>query len=672
MASSVHGVGLDGTAVDTGRMSDAERMTLFVGAGISVPSGAPDFWSLRNAFLVPLIGQQEAERLSSDLLSPELTFDALDDGRPVTRRLIRAAIWHACERTRPGPNHTAVARLGASGATVWTTNFDTLIERAARRAGIPATVVAAPQAPEVGRRAEAGGVLLLKPHGSFPFTGDPPVEPREHDYELLFRSGDVWAEPEAEWIRRLEADIADHDVHLFGYRGADLDIVPVLMRLLPTARSVNWWEVAGATESLERLESRFGSLGDHVRVRPGDPSAALQDLAAAMTGEFDRASVEPMGADPAPPTVPRTWTARAALVGQFRGAAAARRAYAMAVLADPVALKRPAALRLLRSTGFDRPAAGWILVRLLGWALEHPREDQTVLWELYATFVDAQPPSTSTPRQIARLLDGPAGGSPAMRVRAGSLLKRLGALERSADLLAGVLSDLRTTEPDPRLEAMASYNLAWVRRQQWELTGRAELSTRFAERLAHIGFNWAAWLQLDDALLALGRGDDATAGHLLDGPFLLYARSRLRHPMYLADETLVRALLRWHREGPAAAEPLIRAALVIAEQAYGRTGTSALEARLVLADALGAQGMRAAAVTALDEAEWATSSPLMLQRIALVRARQAQGRQELERLAGSRTDVAVPLIALTAAALLGRPTEGGPVVSADLPLPGLV
>ena len=658
-----------------GDAEDIDRVTLLVGAGISVPSGAPSFWDLRNAFLRPLVGEDEAEAVGTELLSPELLFDALDDDRCETRRMIRAAMWQACERTRPGPNHTAVARLAAAGARVWTTNFDTLVERAAARADVALRVVAPPDDPSSVPAKPDGPPVLLKVHGTFPYTGDPPREPVHHDYDLLFRSSDVWVEPGRRWIERLRGDVTDRDVHVFGYRGADLDVVPVLLRLLPAARSVHWWELADKVEDLARLRRRFGALGEHVEVHAGDPSAALQELAVALTGDFDRTPVDRPDTPPITAPVPETWTAKAALHGQFRGAATARRDYAQAVLRDPLPLKGPAALRLLRSTGFDRERPGRLMLWTLAHALDHtPATSRSSLWDLYATLADARPVTATTERHVARLLHGPASDRPGTRIRAASMLKRVGDLPRAAELLGRALDTLTEQHgPEQRLEAMAAYNLAWTHRHAWALRDRERVTARYAERLDHLGFNWGAWLGLDDALLALAMGDVDEAGRRLADPFLDYARTRQRHPMYIADEAVVRALHAWHQEGPGAARPWAQEALRVALHAFGRAGTSTTEARLLLADLQRVEGRPEESGRTLDAIDAVAVSPLLKARAAVLRAAVDDDRAALGRLAETERRAGRHLLARSASRCAGNPSRADdPLIHPDLPLPGLV
>lgn len=656
----------------------AEDLTLFVGAGISVPSGAPDFRALRDLFLRPLIGDdvtpEELEELGMDRFTPELLFDALDDGREVTRRMIRRAMWQACERCMPGPNHAAVALLGAAGARVWTTNFDTLIERAAVRLGIPCTVIAAPDdARRAERERRPGTLVLLKVHGSFPYTGDPAVEPEEHDYSLLFRATDVWRTVGQGWEEQLGRDLDGRDVRLFGYRGADLDLIPPLLAHLPAARGTVWWETTKALDNAEILRRRFGRTSERIRIRVGEPSDALIALAEERSGR----SLPPAARRTPPPVdvpVPRTFTARAAVRGQFVGAAAARRAYAGALVRDPWALKPGAALRIVRSAGYDIPAVNAAFVRALrvaAWVA--PNALPASVWELYAMFVDARRLARSDRRDLVLLANAPVAASAGLLIRVASKEKRIGLLSQAAGHLHEAFAELRERErPAPALEAMATYNLAWIERQRWRPEARSSLLEDYsAERMASIGFNWAAWLFLDDALLALDRGDVETAAAKLDDPFLSFARGWIDHPAFRADEAQACALLAWHRGAADVAKRLDDSFGFALRSTGGRLGFTAIDTLVLLAERERVLGRRAGMEAHLRRAAHATRSTLQRARIALVRAAAAEEPSGLEAVARTAEADGLGLVAASARAALSGTRPGGAPAAPGVPLAGL-
>jgi len=635
-------------------------VTLFVGAGISVPSGAPDFRRLRDFFLTPIIGNR-AENIDMTHLSPEQIFDALDDGRRRFRSDVRAAMWWECEAREPNANHYAVAALGAAGARVWTPNFDTLIERAAQRLGVQWYVVT----PESSRSdtpaaVPPGALVLFKPHGSFPFTGDPPQEPPAHDYPLLFRASDVWTELSGQWRERLVSDISGRDLHLFGYRGADLDIVPVLARAIPHARTVEWWERAEEPESVSRLRVLFADAA-RFRVRVGDPSAALQQLASpVLPAQLPRSRQLPR--QPSRMRVHYTNTTRASVVGQFRGAGAARYYYARALLLDPRPLRRSAAWHLLRSAGFDIRVVGAAIIvalRSLTRISRFTRSRRT--WELFAALVDAQPLRPCDRRDLRRLENAPESDRAEIQIRLASKRKRTGELAAARAHAERALSDIyRSTEARPRLEAMTVYNLAWILRQQWDVRERSQLVERYRDRLAHIGFNWAAWLRLDDALMALSLGDIAGAEGALSDPFLRYATDLIGHPMYTTDDQLARTLLRWCARGPAGVESEL-AAVYRSERSGRWPPYRATNTLLLLADHARATGDAARMDGYLAQALRSLSS---LQRTQgeLVAAVAREDERALSGLRKNAEDARFGLILATLDAVHRTPEHGRAIV----------
>ncbi|MDO8185538.1 SIR2 family protein [Conexibacter sp. JD483] len=646
-------------------------MTLFVGAGVSVESGAPDFKRLRDIFLRPLVGPGACAEIGVDQFAPELLFQALDDGREETRERVRRTMWQECEPHRPGPNHHAIARLGAAGARVWTTNFDTLIERAASIDGIPCRVIAATASP-AGAVARPGELLLLKPHGSFPQSGDPPREPRVHDYPLLFRSTDVWRELGGTWLERLREDCAGRDVRLFGYRGADLDVVPALLRGLPGATRVEWWEFDDAAghgrANAAQLQARFGPA---TMVRLGAPSQALQQLSAGS----DSRPLPPLVAPPDPGPLPvsplvATWSLKAVADGQFRGSAHARRAYARALLSDPWVLRPRALSRLLRSAGYDLRPVGAAELALLRVALRLPRvRDAFEPWRMYATLLDAQPQRPGDERDLARLRGSRHAGSADLLVRLSSKLKRDGQLTAAAADAQSALDELRRRErPQPLLEAMAAYNLAWIERQRWQPARRREVVAAYGERMPHIGFNWAAWLHLDDTLLALCEGRVADARERLSDPFVRFARERIAHPSYLADEQLANVLLDWHEHGPGGVAGRLEQVLRF-DGTVGRRAPSfnAVDTLVLLAEHARVVGDRSRCERLLGDAARRTRSRLQLRRITLVGAAAADDAAALDALAH---DPEAGLVAATASALSGG-SGRGLAVTAAAPLPAL-
>jgi hypothetical protein len=560
-------------------------ITLFVGAGISRNSGLPDFRQLRDFFLRPILGE-EVEKIEMADLSPEQIFDALDDGLPATREAIRRAMWRACEPHEPNRNHYALALLGRAGASVWTPNFDTLIERAAQRLGVSWSTRASEL--EQPPPARAHELIVNKVHGTFPYRGDPPSEPPRHDYPLLFARSQLWGPLGDGWVSPLTDSIEGHRVFVLGYRGADLDIMPVLLTELRKAVEVEWWE--SDPENHARLTELFAGF-PHIRIQAGDPSARLRELSTAFGGA---SAVVP---DDDPPGADWTYAddytgrvshrVKASVLGQFRGSSYARSQLLRSILFDPAPLRSDSALTLTRSVGFDRPLAGTVLVRILGLALRFKRfKNQEKLWETYAAILDALPLRRADERDLRRLTDSPFAKRGALLVRVASKCKRMGQLDIAADAAERAQADLRSlTTPRPALEAMTAYNLLWIYRQQWNVAARQKLLATFRDRLAHIGFNWLGWIGLEEALFELSVGNPEKAHAILENPRMRYVR-RIDHPLFMFDDGLAKILIDWTQSGPAGIDNRL-AELIARHRRRGRLyrgAYSRVNALLLLAD----------------------------------------------------------------------------------------
>ncbi|HEY0168979.1 MAG TPA: SIR2 family protein [Jatrophihabitans sp.] len=143
-----------------------------------------------------------------------------------------------------------IAASLAAGATVWTANADGLIEKAYQELGSDLSVVSWPDDPHVEDR-------LLKLHGSVTTS------------RYLFTSEQVVRPLAPAWARRLQDDIDGRDLIMFGYAGADLDVRPVLAKVMDRARSISWvcpdWE-------REQLLDRYPVLAAPGNELVGGPS----------------------------------------------------------------------------------------------------------------------------------------------------------------------------------------------------------------------------------------------------------------------------------------------------------------------------------------------------------------------------------------------------------------
>jgi hypothetical protein len=600
-----------------------------------------------------------------DELSPEQVFDALDDGREETRWALRREMWWECEPKEPNANHHTVAAMLAAGVSAWTPNFDTMIETAARRQEIGIQVVVP------GDDLDTLGPTLYKPHGTFPFPGDPPREPARHDYDLLFQASRVWL-LEEDWAKKLVADIRGREVFLFGYRGADPDLTPVLLDVFDQARGVTWWELPGS--NLERLEELL--RGTKVKLEPGNPTDALLELGHAIAPHTIPTTPErePLRR-PTVETFQLSNVSKAKLLGQLRGAAVARWYLAKALLFDRGARKRPLMLKLLRSVGYDIPWMRTPILAVLSGLLRVPRvREDSRLAEMYATLLDSRPRRRSDRRAITRLRATPSADRPEILTRIASIEKLHGDLEAASEDAEKSLTQLRHRRL-PALEAMTVYVLAWTYRQRGEFQHRAKIVGRYEDRMPHIGFNWAAWLNLDETLVELHAGQATKARELMESPFMGYARRLIRHPMFRIDDDLTDALVRWHEQGPGGIDVLVGEILSRHPiRRFGHPSFTALDTLIVLADHARATGDLNGMRHHLKRARSRTTSALQMAEAELVEVAASANPHRLSSLREEAMRQGFGLIARNVAAIVasleGREQAGSVVYRPELPLAG--
>lgn len=205
---------------------EAGDLFVFAGAGISfpMPSNLPVFWRIRDAVLHDLglveyvEGHVDAEHDKVSVahgLLPEPFVQSLVGAGVDVETWLFAVLGGAV----PNTVHRVLAELAASGARVWTVNFDHLIEEAA---GGSLEVTAWPSSPRPGAD-------LMKPHGTL-------------GGRLIVTAEQVLARLEDAWLEQLRADVSGRTVVFVGYSGNDLDFRPVWDDVLQAAAHVLWFD----------------------------------------------------------------------------------------------------------------------------------------------------------------------------------------------------------------------------------------------------------------------------------------------------------------------------------------------------------------------------------------------------------------------------------------------
>jgi hypothetical protein len=211
------------------RVTSARDLFVFAGAGASYapPAALALFDPMRNAILDELnlheyvpgsaASRPDLAGITRGLAPEPFMFALRESGVDVEGWLTRTLRTDDPYRPEPNAVHVALAQLAASGAAVWTVNFDTLIEEA-----VPGLrTVSWPADP-------ARGGDVFKPHGSLPGP-------------LILASDDVLRGLRPDWERALTEAVRRPVVVFIGYSGRDFDFQPLWDELLDGAGTVIWF-----------------------------------------------------------------------------------------------------------------------------------------------------------------------------------------------------------------------------------------------------------------------------------------------------------------------------------------------------------------------------------------------------------------------------------------------
>lgn len=181
---------------------NVERTVLFLGAGASVPSGAPS-------------GVQLARHLQNTLANGEnISDDLMELSGILERRYGRASLVQAvrAKLNNLQPTGGITALPDHSWATIYTTNFDRIIEVAFKRCGKPLTVIRSNF--DYHRSNEQTGTILAKLHGCV--TQDV-VDGHNSRLVLSEYDYDEYASYRESLFKKLDLDLSTKDVLIIGY-----------------------------------------------------------------------------------------------------------------------------------------------------------------------------------------------------------------------------------------------------------------------------------------------------------------------------------------------------------------------------------------------------------------------------------------------------------------------
>lgn len=270
------------------------KLGIFCGAGVSVlqPSNAPAWWDIYVAATSSLADRfierfpETARHLPSNLIPKDFPTQSLAD--LIIERFGGehfAKVLQVVDVADINENHRTIAAFAASGGLrmIATTNFDTMIERAAAVLGAELSVVT-PKSPMAKLRANC--CLLAKLHGTAAIPSTLVEGSRQ-------KAGQVSRSLIKSWQPLLD----DMDMLVVGYSGADLEFGAsrTLFDSLAKSNGRIWWlRRPGSSMNIpehiaDRVSCIEGQLPDFLRsIRE---AAGLADFATPVTGRDARKSL---------------------------------------------------------------------------------------------------------------------------------------------------------------------------------------------------------------------------------------------------------------------------------------------------------------------------------------------------------------------------------------------
>jgi hypothetical protein len=474
-----------------------DRLVAFVGAGISHSAGLPLFPSLREELYHDvlkwrLLTPTARRRLQGalNLLAPEYSISLLDRPGEDPR-------GYVCSRMSvgvPAEEHHLLASALDQGAIVYTPNFDTLIEQAARdRPFVTASVTRAGGGP--------GQARLLKLHGSCP--------------DILVSAEDVLAPVDPLWSTRFLHDCSRPDTTLlvWGFRGVDPDLTPLVVQGAQAAARCVWiaYSDDDAKRSQELLEAIPHATALSAHENENEVWRMARESLGATAPRRDHAST------PTPPRSEhhdyriRRKATRASAISHLGSARLGKLAWLEVALSGD----RTGWKQLIRSCLFDIRFVQALTIPLLARRLSRglgPGKVNVLLTAMEGRGVRADDDST-----IQQLLEirpfGNQLSSMETRARLATHLRTRGRLSAAEDLLDEIAHDAKSRDAlNATWRGRLTYERAITQRLAGNLSA-AEQTLRSVETAATsvVGANWSMWLEDEWCALAIEKEDAAAA-----------------------------------------------------------------------------------------------------------------------------------------------------------------
>lgn len=481
---------LAGSTKMLGVMAGKTSIALVLGAGASwaSPAGRPLFGPIADA-LFGAVGVAVA-RDRRWLMAPEALLSRLADRGVDVEHELRQALAGG----QPNALHYAAAAVLDRGRSVWTTNFDELIETAAAQLGVSFHRVLYDGDPECGCKFGH----IFKPHGTL--SGS----------RLVARSEQVLRPLPAPWLLRLRRDFEGADVALVGYAGADVDLRSGLRAALDETRSATWY---ARSDDEQILMGRFFAPIQNRRLalRFSDrPDIGFLSWAEANgLNKRTPADITQATRGPLPPAPVRVSFVTDRLLGaliadDFGDYKRARHGYRQAVFLGP---HRTAAARFLLSTGLIHgapwrpPVVAALRLASLCFARQVWPAQQLLL---YLTWNGHTAQAWRVARRAIHGTDDTG-----LRLQAANVAKET---EPPAAVdLAVAAQEAALTSGDARRAAWATLCLSLALRWTGDLDRASLEATRLADGFdALAGPVWRAWGHFELGAVAALRGDAGT------------------------------------------------------------------------------------------------------------------------------------------------------------------
>jgi hypothetical protein len=461
-------------------------LVLGAGASLAAPAERPLFAAIRRALLAPLeidLGDVPWGQLAPEALLSRLDASGLDIDREL-RHMLSGGLANAI--------HAMAATVLASGAAVWTTNLDELIEMSAQRRKIAFHRLLSGD--DAGCECELGH--LVKVHGTLSRT------------PMIARSEDVLLPLPSSWRERLNADFRDATVAVIGYAGADVDLRAGLRDALTRTSSALWFT---RPEDSDLLRRRFAApLTSHdlqLRISERPDLAALawgraEGLTRGISPELWELARAP-AIEPSPIAGYRpNDLLRARVLDDFGRGSAARKLYARASLTGP---HRPRGARALYSSGLIH-GARWrpgVLAALnlmcstpLPWRWPHRQRLPYLTWNVAPD---------KRLRALNRSLRA-VGYDPAIVLSAANAAKEVD--PRWAVELGRRAQREAIARRAPASAAWATFTLSLALRWLGDIRAAAEQAALLADGFdALAGPGWVAWGHFESGAVAALVGD---------------------------------------------------------------------------------------------------------------------------------------------------------------------